>query len=425
MRKIIISLIAVLSIILIAFFGWYFFVRDQEVPLGETIRNILPFGSGEDIQLPVDSKKQTVDSDESFVSDEFGVPTAKLFRISREPVAGVVVLNTRSTGSTSSGQGGTSTVVVRYVDRATGHIYDTDLATLVKTKVTNQTLPKIYEAYFRPDGNAVLLRSLKDNSDVIENLSLTLTPPQATVSTSSPQASTLYAVSSNALRGNIGTIAVGSGNTLIYTLRDTSSVVSSAFNGTGAKTLFTSPFTDWRLIVAGKNLVLYTKASVNAPGYAYTLNTSNGALAKILGPLNGLIVVPNASGDRALYSYTESGETRSFVKNLQSGALSEILPTTLAEKCIWGTKSVGLVFCAVPVDDLGTGEPDNWYRGTTHFSDRIWLFDTNTDIAQVLVEPKQSLGIDIDVFEPRLSPDEDYLVFINKNDLSLWALKIQ
>lgn len=410
MKKILIILVAVLSIILIIFLGWYLLIRNPKIPIGEAVGNILPFGSGDNTNIPIlptSDPSTPLKANDQLTTDKFGSPTALLFRISDTPVAGVV----------SFKRGGGT--IVRYVDRATGHIYDTDLSTLAKTKVSNQTLPKIYEAYFRPDGNAVLLRSLKDDSDVVENLTLALTPPQGT------STNTLYAVSSTPLRGNVGSVAVGSGNTLFYTLRDTSSIVSSLFNGTGIKTLLTSSFTDWRLASAGNNLVVYTKASASTPGFAYTLNTSNKAFIKILGPLNGLIVIPNSSGNRVLYSYSENNKTKLFAKNLQSKALYEILPTTLAEKCIWSIKNVGRFFCGTPVDSPRTEEPDSWYRGATHFSDRIWLFDANTEIAQVLVEPKLSLGVDIDMAEPKLSPDEDYLIFINKTDLSLWALRLK
>ena len=431
MKKVFIILITVVATILVAFLGWYFLLRNPNIPVGEAIRDILPFGSGDDISGPTtNDPRLTTGTGEQQVFDEFAVPTAKLFRLSNTPVAGAVVLNPRST---SSGQGSTSTTIVRYVDRATGHIYDVNLATLEKTKVTNQTLPKIYEAYFRPDGNAVLFRSLKNDSDVVENLSLALTPPTATVSTtstssgqaSSPQASTLYSVSSTALRGDISSVAVGSGNTLFYALRDTSSIVSSAFNGTGVKNLFTSAFSNWRLTTSGNSLVIHTKASANVPGYAYTLNPSNGALTKIVGPLNGLVAISNAAGTRGLYSYAEGNRTRLFAQDLKSGAATEILPATLAEKCIWSIKKAGTLFCAVPTSGVGAGEPDNWYRGLTHFSDQIWHFDNDSDIAQLISEPKNDLDVDIDVSLLKLSPNEDYLIFINKTDLSLWALKLE
>jgi hypothetical protein len=407
MRKILIILITIISVAVVALVGWYLFVGDPKTPTTEVIRNILPFGAVEDAIQPATNPSTLLGaSNRSTTTDELSRPTANLFRISDTPVAGSVVF-------TKNAQ-----AIARYVDRATGHIYDVNLSTREKAKVTNQTLPKIYEAYFRADGNAVLLRSLKDNSDIVVNQTLTLTAPKST------STDDLHTVSSTAIRGDIGALAVGSGNTLFYALRDTSSVVSSAFNGTGVKTLFSSPFTDWRLASALNSLIVYTKASTNVAGYAYTVNTSNGTLTKILGPLNGLTAIPNTSGNRVLYSYVEGGRTRLFVKNIQSKALSEILPRTLAEKCIWSIKKVSLLFCGVPTDDVGVGEPDNWYRGVTHFSDRVWLFDTNTEIAQVLAEPKQSFNIDMDIFEPKLSPNEDYLIFTNKTDLSLWALKL-
>ncbi|MFZ2763627.1 MAG: hypothetical protein WAX80_01135 [Minisyncoccia bacterium] len=412
MRKTIISLIIVLSIALIGLLGWYLLSRNTSTPVAETVLGILPFGEGGgDSTRPTTNDLQPTtgasDQGDQQMVDEFGNPSSDLFRISNTPIAGAVMLKRGSE------------TVVRYADRATGHIYDVDLATLVKTKVTNNTLPKIYEAYFRPDGNAVLFRSLKEDSDMVENLSLALIPPKAT------STDNLYTVSSTLLRGDISSVAVGSGNGLFYALRDTSSIVSSAFNGTGIKTLLTSSFTDWRLAMAGNSLVAYTKASANVPGYAYSVNTSNGTLTKIVGPLSGLVVVPSPVGNRVLYSYIDNTGAKMFAKNLTNNTSSEISPATLAEKCVWSTKKAGSLFCGTPINDVGAGEPDNWYRGVTHFSDYIWRFDTGSEIAQLIAEPKKSLDVDIDLIDLKLSPDEDYLIFTNKNDLSLWGLRLQ
>ena len=400
MKKILIIFITIVFLAIIAFAGWYFILRDPNVPVVETIKDILPFGEGSNAPL-------TTNPSTSFDStQDKPLGNSNLFRISAEPVAGAVILNKNA-----------STAIVRYVDRATGHIYDVNLTTLIKTKVSNQTLPKIYEAYFRPDGNVVLLRFLKDDSDTVENISLTLTPPV--------MPTTLYTITSASLRGNIGAVAVGTGNTLIYTLKDTSSIVSSAFNGTGEKTLLASPFKDWRLAIAGSALLAYPKASATASGVVYTLGISGGGLTKVLGPLSGLTAIPGPTGNRILYSYVENGEIRLFAKNLANKTETEILPTTLAEKCIWSVKKIGIVFCASPADEPEARDLDTWYRGLTHFSDRLWQFDTNQDIAQVLVEPESTLNISIDAVDLKLSPNENYLVFINKIDLSLWGLKIE
>lgn len=411
-RKIII-LITLTLIAIIIFFGWSVFT-DKSSSLVETIKDVLPFGSGENISRPATSDQRPATEEEQEIFDEFGQPTVNLFRLAVEPVAGAIVFNKSST-----------TPAVRYIDRPTGHIFEIILpknnavGALEKKRLSNKTLPKIYEAYFRPDGQVVLLRSLKDGSDTVENLTLTLTPPKATSTDG------LYDVSAALLRGDIGDVAVGAGNTLYYSLKDSTAIVSSAFNNQALKTILTSAFTDWRLAAAGNNLMIYTKASANAPGYAYSLNTSNESLVRLLGPLNGLTAVLDASGTRLLYSYIESGSAKSSAKNLQTGAVIGILPVTLAEKCVWSVKNRGVVYCSSPVDGIGSNEPDNWYRGVTHFSDRLWRFDTNAEIAQILSEPEASLGVALDVYEPKLSPNEDYLIFINKTDLSLWALRLQ
>ncbi len=399
MKKILIVLISLILIAFIALSGWYLLFKSPNTPVAETIKNILPFGSAptsSGVGVPTSSPTGASEGTEAR-------STSNLFRISAEPVAGAVVLKA---------------TIVRYVDRATGHIYDTDLVTMVTTKVTNQTLPKIYEAYFKEDGNSVLLRSLREDSDMIDNLVWTLTPPKAGA------LDTLYSATSTRLQGKIGSVAVGSGNALFYTMEDTSSIMTSAFNGAGAKKLLNSSFKDWRVASAANTLIVYTKASRDVSGYAYTLNTLNESLTKLLGPLNALTLIPNTANNRVLYSYVESGKTKTFAKNLKTNALSEIVPSTLAEKCVWSVKNTDLVFCGAPTEDWDKGEPDNWYRGLTHFSDHIWLFDTKVNIARVLVEPKSVLDQDIDAVELKLSANEDYLVFINKNDLSLWALRL-
>lgn len=404
MKKFIIILIAIITIVALTFLGWYLFVRDPSVPVGEAVSGVLPFGSGDNIpSQTLPDSAVLPNTDESLIIDEFASPQVNLFRISSTPVAGEVIL-----------LNGTSTTV-RYVDRATGHIYDVNLSTGEKVKISNQTMPKIYEAYFRQDGGAVLIRSLKDDSDIVENISLTLTQPKET---GEP-----YGISSTLFRGDISSVAVGSGDNLFFALRDSQSIISSTFSSTKTKTLLTSPFTSWNLKSNGDNLIVNTKASAGISGYSYSIN--NGGLTKILGPLNGLITTPNDSNKSVLFSYADGGKIKLFVKNLTSNSFYEISPTSLAEKCVWGKKNINLVFCGAPTEEIGPNEPDSWYLGITSFSDRIWRFDTKTETAQVLVEPKSLLEVDIDVYEPQISPNDAYLVFINRKDLSLWALRLE
>ena len=411
MRKFLITLISFLAILLLAFFGWYFMSGGNgPAPVIESLKNVLPFGSnGNDSDFT--ATPDTVAS--STVAETEVKPLEDLFNLSNTPVAGSVVF-TRN-----------KLEVVRYVERATGHIFEivlpssaTSTDIIVKNRITNKTLPKIYEAYFRSDGSAVLLRSLKNNSDTSENLSLTLTPPNPKASSTDG----LHTVSATVLRGDIDSVVTGFGNTLIYSLKNSGAILSSSFNTLTTQTLLNSPFSNWRLSTAGDSLLVYTKASSQAPGYAYRL--SGSGLSKVLGPLNGLVALTNLSGTRTLYSYIDRNETKlAAITNL--GTVTEISPATIAEKCVWSVKRTSVVICGAPTNSLSTSEPDNWYKGLSHFSDEIWRFNTDSQIAQILMQPKDKFGVDLDVMQPKLSPAEDYLIFTNKNDLSLWALKLE
>lgn len=404
MKKILIIITALLVIIL----GAWIFFRDSETPIVETIIDGLPFGSGEDINIPGgvggDMVGQTTPFDENISAED------KLFRISNTPVAGFVPF--------ARGED----TIVRYMDRATGHIFDVTLpqgnSPLEKDRVTNTTLTKIYEAHFRADGSEVLIQSLNEAEEVT-SVSLTLTPPRTT----STSTNALWTITSTNLRGEIDSATPGTSNSIFYVLKDAGAIVSSTWTGGSLRTLFQSEFNQWQLSRAGANLLVQTKASADAPGFAYLLNSNGGTLSKVVGPLNGLTAASNSNASRTLYSYAEGNSTKLFVQR-SGGVTSEILPATIAEKCIWSTEETSVFYCGTPINGINSKEPDGWYQGRTHFSDYIWRFDTDSEIAQLVSDPKADFSIDLDVFKPTLAGEDKYLIFLNKNDLTLWAVKL-
>jgi len=290
--------------------------------------------------------------------------------------------------------------------------------TLEKIEITNNTLPKIYEADFKTDASGVVLRSLKDGGDEVQNLAVTLIPPKATSTDS------LYEIDSSILTGNIGDVNIAPVNSLFYTTLDTGSIIHAGFKGEKQTTLFTSDFTNWKLDIFGANTLLTSKSSTNLPSYAYRLNGVSGGLTKLLGPLNGLSVSPSSNGKYIAYSYGLNSQVAFRILNTGSNSVSVVEPVTLGEKCTWSIKSTGALYCGVPVGGVGPSEPDLWYQGTTHFTDRIWRFNAETGFTDVLSDPKKDFNIELDVENPKLAPDEDYLLFRNKNDQTLWAFRL-
>lgn len=417
MKKI---LLALPVLLLIALAIW-FFSGNTETPLPSEQPAESPFGS-----IPADSTSTTPVSQTnsaqittnytgeitpvSFNSDEIKA-LPKLFKISSSPVAGFVNYTS-----------GTSTVV-RFVDRGTGHIFDTKLpsngqGSIETSRITNTTISPIYEAYFKTDGNSALFRLLNSDSEV-ENILITLTAPKAT-------STTLYTLSSLNLRGDIDSPFVGVSGDLFYIAKDTTNVMRISFGGQNQKTLWNSGLKNWRISTFGTNLLVFTKPTIEIPGFAYSINSTAGGLpTKLLGPLDGLVAVGNKSGTKIFYSYHEGASPKSAIINTSTKAVEPVEPPTIADKCVWGNKSTNIIFCGTPTDNFYGNEPDRWYKGSSSFKDYIWKLDTETDLATFIVNPTSSFGVSIDVFRPALSPNEDYLVFMNKVDLSLWAVSLK
>ncbi|HEY0221172.1 MAG TPA: hypothetical protein VGC58_03045 [Candidatus Paceibacterota bacterium] len=65
-----------------------------------------------------------------------------------------------------------------------------------------------------------------------------------------------------------------------------------------------------------------------------------------------------------------------------------------------------------------------WYKGIVSFSDDIWQYNTKDFTSKSLTDLKSESGEDVDVIKPILSENEQYLIFVNKKDNSLWSLDL-
>ncbi|KND48536.1 MAG: hypothetical protein AB200_02300 [Parcubacteria bacterium C7867-005] len=395
--------LTLLAVIILIVGGWFIFGRQLPQQSDTETESELPFGQGgSDIPFnPSNPGDKTTSTNPS--NNQTGATFPNFFKLSLEPVAGAISII--KNGST----------VVRYVDRATGHVYDIKPDTQERMKITNNTLPKIYEAIFRSDGNALVLRSLE--GDQISNLSIALTAPKSTTTDA------LHSVTMTPLRGEIKNIS--GGTKLFYVLADTKTLISSEFDGTKQKNLGSYPFSEWTPFTSeGTSLFIQTRPDSSTPGYAYTVNQSSGKATKILGPLNGLTILPNKTGKSIIYSYYSGDEFVLEHKNFDTNKNTKIFPVTIPEKCVWSKKE-NLIYCGNPEGIVGPKQPESWYQGAVSFNDSIWKIDPANQLSDVLLEPRRSFEVDVDVINPFLSPDEDYLFFINKKDLSLWALKLK
>jgi hypothetical protein len=168
-----------------------------------------------------------------------------------------------------------------------------------------------------------------------------------------------------------------------------------------------------------------TKPSAKIPGYLYFLNSKTGRFSKILGDINGLTTKTNTNATEVLYSDAIRNTPRLYLYNIKSSE-SKLLPwNTLPEKCLWGKTDTKVIYCAVP-KSFETGDyPDIWYQGLTSFTDDIWMLNTETMASTLVLDPKKDTSNTFDIIDMQIDKNDNYLLFTNKIDLTLWSLNLK
>jgi len=340
-----------------------------------------------------------------------------------------------STPSTSSGPSAKSKTKVvkptppptefiptlRYVDKATGKIYETFADEISESQFTTTVIPKVYDAYFSGKGNTVLMRYLNDDGQTIETFIGSL--PKEILGEDSTSDTE---IKGSFLPENISNISISRDTTKLFYLfnlgnNDSSIGITAAAAGDKKIQVFSSPFTEWLSDWSNNKMItLTTKPSAGIPGYMYSIDPDKKNLNKILGDINGLTTLLSPNGKLVLYS---SNNLSLNVYNIDTKQSSETGITTLPEKCVWN-KNSDAVYCATPIFIEKTGYPDVWYQGAVSFNDQIWKINI-ADNSTELISDLTSGGEDIDGIKLALDEGENYLFFVNKKNSYLWELRLK
>lgn len=397
-RNLIIAAIALVLIGVGAFVYFFFFTGSPEVAVTPGGTASLPLAG--QVPAPVGNTSGATVPNISSPGTPVAV-TNRLVQISVGPVVpGAAIIDLKPANASSS-----PTTAVNYIERQSGNIfsYRTDTHTL--TRLSNKTLPGIQSAAWLPDASTAFVRFLSGND-------------ASTINTYA-----LFATSSSGffLSQNLSDIAVSSTGILTLASGVNGSIASlQRTDGTHPSTLFTTPLTSLRISFAGKSQYLtFTKPSSTLPGYAF-LVSSSGRFTRIAGPHNGLIALPSPSGKWVLVSYSQAATVRTELVNTSTGATMALPVSTLADKCVWTTDETS-VYCGVPTSITAASYPDDWYQGAVQFSDRIWNIHVSDRYAQMVLDFSQANKGSLDAVGLAIDPSKSTLVFMNKNDGSLWS----
>ena len=308
---------------------------------------------------------------------------------------------------------------MRYVERATGNIYQTFADKIDERKFTTTVIPQVYDAYFGDSGNSVVMRYLKEDGTTIESFAGTL--PKEILG----QDTSITDLNGSFLPENITDMSLSPNDLSIFYLfnsgNNTIGVTASSY-GDKKNQIFNSSFNEW---LSGwpnaRMITLTTKPSFNASGFMYSLDPNTKKMNKILGNINGLTTLVSPSGKLILYN---DNNLSLNIYNTDTEDSVSIGIRTMPEKCTWNKTSTTL-YCAVPKYVSGTNYPDTWYQGETSFSDDIWKLNVSNGSATDIADPTSfERGSEIDGIKLSLDDNENYLFFVNKKDSYLWELKI-
>ncbi len=421
----------IILIVAVTFIGGMYFLNKKEAAVTGTatgtkktgISALFPFLGSNGIQTPIEQSPNT----EQTPTAETPLPTPiesgniSLKKLSNKMVAGFIPLPATTTESLSSVHSANDTApntetlpLVRFAEIGTGYIYDVNTAGKNERKISGTLIARTALAHFANGGKTVAMQYIKENNTTVGSFLGTLAAPTGN--------SSVGTLMGSFLQDGIANIAVSpDGKNFLYlTTNENGSVaMTMKADGSGKKQLFQSAFSEWLLEWRTGGIAVTTKAAATIPGYAYMVS-GTGTFTKIIGSVPGLTTLLSPDGKTLLYGIGEKDSMELHIRRLKDGKDTNTGLATLPEKCTWSSDNKTL-YCGVPLYIRGAAYPDTWYQGQQEFTDAIWKIDSTTGVTTKITAGSEGL---IDATHLKLDPTKSYLCFINKNDLSLWALKL-
>jgi len=348
---------------------------------------LFPFGGGA-------SSTSSVPATEPGANDARPVP--QLREVSAGPVAGAVF----------AGADG-----IRFIEKETGHVFETKRNSLEVGRLSHTTIPGIYESLWVNE-SAFILRFLSPRETVTNVLgTLNGTSTEQTTETLALNGFTRIAKTPNGKSAlTVTETADGSRIELVDVTKKAA-----------PRLLFSSPISSWVPRTGGTKLFLQTAASERAIGFLYEIEGQT--LTRVAGGQAGFMATVSPSGRYVLYSTALGGVIRLSLLDRNSETTYEVPVATLATKCAWDKNNEPFLFCGAPRNQVDA-TLDTWLMGASSFEDTAWIIDPVNGIASLVFDLVDAEGAGIDAVNPIVSEDGAYALFMNKNDESLWSLLI-
>lgn len=401
-KNIIIISFIVLGIVLLSALTWFLFFRGGEegAPRGGILGGLFPGGQEGTLDLGEQGGIKPPIEGEGAEQPARGAYFVQLANI---PVSNGTFIPQQSTSSP---------VLVRYVERATGHIYQIEDAGQNRSRISNTTILKTFDSLWSPSANNLVISYTETSDKGVDSLKLF----SATISTTTSSIAGVF------LPPTASGLAVSPAENKIFYVTPSSGDYHSGliadFDNKNQKQIYSGSFGDYRPNWINKNIIsLLTKPSARVTGFFYFLDSSTGSLIRILGGKNGLAALASPDGSKVVYSQSGGRSISSFVLDVAKRETSALDQQTFADKCVWAKTNSAVVYCAVPKSIPSKILPDEWYQGFVSFNDAVWRIDTTTGVSEKIIDS------DFDMIDLKINALDSSVLFVNKKDLGLWVLK--
>jgi hypothetical protein len=112
-----------------------------------------------------------------------------------------------------------------------------------------------------------------------------------------------------------------------------------------------------------------------------------------------------------------------FIYDIATKSSIYLSQATIVDKCVW-TNDSKKIYCGIPQRLEQAPYPEAWYKNDIEFSDNIWSINPETGDFRLVVPLQDQVLTPIDIYNIKISNSDKYLLFQNKNTLSLWKYEI-
>jgi len=411
-KKSILIILAFIILVIAGLLFFYFSSNNTNNSTNTTQNNTNPFGNNS-VTNTTNTNIKTARNNQSTSTIK---NLAELIQLYRNPTSGSVFFVNKSNQN-----------ILRFIDRAVGNVYEymPESQTGEPQRITNTTIPKIQETVWSNTGNDLVFRYLDNDTDNINSFSAKIKTSSTSIATNS-----FAEITGLFLSSNIKQLSINQKGDKIFELVDKSDKSGTYgfitnLDGSSKKTVFDSPISYWNISWPKENVIaITTKPNYKDSGLLYFFNPQTYSMDRILGDIDGMSTLVNKDANLVAYSYSADNIFYLDVYDVINRISKGLKIGTLADKCVWGNNNTKILYCAIPQSINTDNYPDAWYQGLESFNDDIWKIDTETGNITQIYQIGSNENANIDAFDLKISNDDQYLAFTNKNDLSLWLLKI-